>query len=324
MKKYFAILISIMLCCAMLFAACGKDNTTDEGSNPTISDPSGSGSKECTEVVKITYSTVDYMGGYTKDYLLDFNSDTASKRAYLPHSDIDNAIPEYQQFADFTKSAATVFFDKCYMYGLFSLEKLYVTQDVVCDGGGWSLTIEYVDGTTFSSTGVNAGPYDVFEKCKFAFYELCGEGVVGSIPSSYLFPPNISLSFIYQIGNTIYSTNALAEIRCGNYLWNGHSVSETYYYNVNRELSDSNEFDGTCQYTLVLYTANYQYSKKFNKFTLTCYDYNEEMSDEHVIFSSKWFKQKEFPLQLDKIYIYKLYWSNGDFAEYTFNTKLHN
>lgn len=313
MKKIFILFVSIIMSCLFLFALTGCSRKSE--------------SYEGTEVVKITYSTVSYFGGYTKDYLFDFNSGTASKREYLPYSDIDNAISEYQQFADFTAAAATVFFDKCYMYGLFSLEEEYVTEDIICDGGGWSLTIEYVDGTTFSSTGDNAGPSDVFEKCKFAFYELCGEGIVGTIPSEFLFPPNISLSFNYQIGNIIYETNALAGIRRGDYLWNGHSVSETSYYNVNRKLSESNEFDSTCQYTLVLYTGNYhvsKYCKKFNKFTLTCYDYNEEMSGEQVIFSSKWFKQKEFPLQLDKIYIYKLYWSNRDFVEYTFNTKLHN
>lgn len=313
MKKTCILFVSIIMSCLFLFAftGCLPESESYEG----------------TEVVKITYSTVSYFGGYTEDYLFDFNSGTASKRSYVPYSSIDNAIPEYQQFADFTESAATVFFDKCYTYGLFSLEESYVTQDVVCDGGGWSLTIEYADGTTFSSTGSNAGPYDVFGKCKFAFYELCGEGVVGYIPLDYLLPPNISLSFCHQIGNTIYSNNALARISRGNYLWNGHSVSETDYYNVNREMSEYNEFDDTCQYTLVLYTANYdysEYSKKFNKFTLTCYDYNEEMSGERVIFSSKWFRQKEFPLQFNKIYIYKLYWSNGDFAEYTFNTKLGN
>ena len=310
MKKTFIFLVSIIMSCLFLlaFTGCSPELKTYEG----------------TEVVKITYSRVDYFGGYTVDYLFDFNSCTASKRGYMPDFDTNNAIPEYQQFAVFTKSDATVFFDKCYTYGLFSLEKSYVTDEIIMDGGGWSLTIEYIDGTTFTSTGSNAGPSDVFSKCMYAFYELCGEGVVGNIPSDFLFPPDISLSFDYQIGNILYSTNTLAQIRRGNYLWNEHSVSETNYYNVNRELSEFNEFDGTCQYTLVLYTANYHYSKKFNKFTLTCYDYNEEMSNEHVIFSSKWFKQKEFPLQFDKIYIYRLYWSNGDFAEYTFNTKLRN
>ena len=210
------------------------------------------------------------------------------------------------------------------MCGLFSLEESYVTQDVILDGGGWSLTIEYADGTTFSSTGSNAGPSDVFGKCKFAFYELCGEGVVGSIPSDFLFPPDISVVFTYKIGNNYYSTDNLAKISRGNYLWNGHSVSETSYYKVNQELSKSNEFDDNNQYTSVFFTANYHYSNKFNKFTLTCYDYNEGMSGEQVLFSSKWFEQKEIPLQFDKIYIYKLYWSHGDFVEYTFNTKLSN
>lgn len=308
MKKAFGRFVSVIISSLSLFAfvGCSPEPKSYEG----------------TEVVKITYSTVDYFGGYTEDYLFDFTSDTASKRAYVPHSDTGDGVPEYVRFAEFTESDATDFFDKCYTYGLFSLKKSYVTEDIICDGGGWSLTIEYVDGTTFSSTGDNAWPTEVFDKCKFAFYELCGEGVVGSIPSEYLFPPDVSLSFRYQIGNSIHSNNGLARIRRGNYLWNGHSVSDTSYYDVNLELSGSNRFDDTCQYTLVLYTANYQYSKKFDKFTLTCYDYDEQMSNEHELFSSKWFKQEEFPLQFDKIYIYRLYWSNGDFSEYTFNTKL--
>lgn len=309
MKKSFILFVSVIMSCLFLFAffGCSTEPKSYEG----------------TEVVKITYSRVDYFGGYTEDYLLDFTSNTASKRGYMPPHG-DNDIPEYQQFAEFTDSEAKVFFDKCYTHGLFSLKESYASKGTIHDGGGWSLTIEYVDETTFSSKGSNAGPSDVFRECKYAFYDLCGDGVVGSIPSEYMVPPDISLTFTYHKGIDNYSTNALARISRGNYLWNGHSVTETSYYEVNQELSKSNKFDGTCQYDLVLYTSNYDYSRKFNKLTVTCYDYNEEMSNEQMVFSSAWFKQKEFPLQFDKIYIYRLYWSDGDFAEYTFNTKLYN
>lgn len=308
MKKTFILVVSVIMCCLSLFAFFGCSSKLK--------------SYKGTEVLKIKYRSVDYSGGYTKDYLFDFTSDTANKRAYLPYSGIENYIPAYRQFADFTKSAATLFFDKCYTGGLFSLKESYSTQDVIIDGGGWDLIIEYVDGTTFSSQGHNAEPSDIFNECKFAFYELCGEGVIGYIPSEFIVPPDISIDFGYQIGINNFGSNDLAGICRGNYLWNGHSVSETNYYQVNRELS--NKFDGTYQYTLYLYTGNYEYSKKFNKFTLSCYDYNEELSDEQVLITSKWFKSKKIPLQFNKIYIYRLYWSNGDFAEYTFNTKLPN
>jgi hypothetical protein len=78
------------------------------------------------------------------------------------------------------------------------------------DGGGWKLTIEYVDGTSKTSDGDNAEPNRIFHNCATAFYDLCKEGVVGSVPSNYYNPPGISISYDYTYKNYNFIDNSLS------------------------------------------------------------------------------------------------------------------
>ena len=75
---------------------------------------------------------------------------------------------------------------------------------------------------------------------------------------------------------------------------------------------------------MTLYTANYgRYEDydKFQKCIVTSYDYSKELSNEKIHYSGKWFDQIEFELELDRIYLVRLEFKNGDFVEYTFNTR---
>jgi hypothetical protein len=48
---------------------------------------------------------------------------------------------------------------------------------------------------------------------------------------------------------------------------------------------------------------------------------NEELSNEKIVLSEKWFKQVEAELELNKIYVIELTFTDGDFVQYTFNTR---
>lgn len=273
-----------------------------------------------TKITKITYKSIDYMGGYTELYELDFNENKYSSISYLP-TEVEN--PELEIKSTFTDEEEKEFMDLCYTYGLFNI-KDYYSESGICDGGGWDLSIEYIDGTKKISKGNNAGPYKVFNKCATVFYDLCGEGVVGIIPEYYIFPPNISYSFLFNVDTTRVNTNDIAVVRRSNYKWNKKESLDNNYYQLNDEVKERNEFYSSYSYKLVLYTANYNCSEKFNKITVKEYDFNPELSNEKVIYTGKWFDQIELDIKINKIYVYELSFKDGDYVQYTFATYCKN
>lgn len=269
-----------------------------------------------TKIIKITHTSIDYMGGYTIKDELDFNENKYSSLGYLP-TEVEN--PELELKSTFTDEEEKVFMDECYTYGLFDLKESYSASDII-DGGGWSLIIEYEDGTTKISKGSNAGPTKVFNKCATTFYDLCGQGVVGRVPEYYITPPNISYSFHFTVDTTNVSTNEIVIVRRANYKWNKCESLDNNYYQLNEETKGRNEFNSNYSYQLVLYTANYNCDEKFNKITVKEYDYNSKLKNEKTIYKGKWFDQIDLDIQVNKIYVYELSFKDGDYVQYTFST----
>ena len=269
-----------------------------------------------TKITKLTYTSIDYNGGYTNKYVLDFNENTYSSVGYLPSRD-DN--PTLELKSTFTDEKEKTFMDECYTFGLFDLEESYKATGII-DGGGWDLVIEYEDGTTNKSLGDNASPTKVFNKCSTSFYDLCGDPIVGLLPDYYVYPPNVSYAFHCTNGNSSLSTNELAKVVRANYKWNKSESSDNNYFQINEEVKDRNEFYSTYSYKLVLYTANYDYDEKFKKITVKEYDYNSELTNEKTVYSGKWFEQIELDIQVNKIYVYELTFKDGDYVQYTFST----
>ncbi len=269
-----------------------------------------------TKINKLTYITVDYNEGYTNKYVLDFNENTYSSIGYMP---LENDSPALELKRTFTDEKEKMFMDQCYSYGLFNLKKLY-SKSGIQDGSGWDLIIEYEDGTTKTSKGSNARPTKVFNKCSIAFYDLCGDPVIGSLPDYYIYPPNISYDFYYTNGNSSVGTNSLAEVTRANYKWNKSESLGNDIYLINEENKDKSKFVENTTYELFLYTSNYDCDEKFNKITVKEYDFNTNLLNEKVIYEGKWIKQIELGLQLNKIYVYELSFKDGDFVQYTFNT----
>ena len=112
-------------------------------------------------------------------------------------------------------------------------------------------------------------------------------------------------------------------VQMADFKWNTTSSSGNDLFLLNEQTKDKNDFREGVTYILVLYTSNYSsYTnyKKFQKITVTEYDYNQELTGEREVLSSKWFKEIEFELKLNKIYVYELTFKNGDYVKYTFNT----
>lgn len=95
----------------------------------------------------------------------------------------------------------------------------YETDEIIAAGGAWSLKLEYAGGNTRTSFGDNAGPFTEFNDCATAFYDLCGNGVVGFVPRSYYSPPDVSVSIRYEYRNQKF-TNSVIGLARVNYKWN--------------------------------------------------------------------------------------------------------
>ena len=275
------------------------------------------GQYDGTPLLILKYETVDYNGGWTNTYIFDFENNRVQQRSYLTEEDEET---EFNELATFSDDEETLLINSLYSYGLFDIKDNYPSSSGVMDGGGWSLIIEYSDGTTKESMGSNNSPSSVFSDCAKAFYLVCGEGVVSSVPQEYYCPPNVSYAF--KSGTT--SSGYTSYGKRVDYKWNGfESVNNNVYdANVSAEFLQ-NFYEGT-EYTLALYTANYGKYDNYDKFIkciVSSYDFNENLTNPTVVHNGGWFTRIELELQLNRIYKIRFEFDNGDFVEYTFNTK---
>ena len=137
------------------------------------------------KISKISYESVDYNGGYTEIFLIDFEDNKVWKKATFP--DYTAEQKQNNQFSlknEFTDEEEQTFINEIYSYGLFDIKQNYYQSGIV-DGGGWTLEITYANGSTKVSKGSNSKPTKVFDKCAIPFYKICKEQVLGQIPSSY-------------------------------------------------------------------------------------------------------------------------------------------
>ncbi len=265
----------------------------------------------------LTYESIDYNGGYTNTYVIDFENNLVKIRGYLPYEDEE---AEFKILANFSDEEEKELINKLYSYGLFSIKDNYPSPPGIIDGGGWNLTIEYSDGTTKKSTGSNNSPGLVFSNCAKAFYDICGDGIVGYVPIEYYTPPNIS--YTLRNNNSFYDYISSYGKRL-DYKWNGFESTGNSIYEANLDTDYPYEFYNGEEYSLVLYTANYSTYNRYEKFKriiVKSYDNNENLTNEAVVHSGSWFDQIELDLELNKIYLVRLEFSNGDFVDYTFNT----
>ena len=262
-------------------------------------------------VTYLSFESIDYNGGYTNEYVFDFENNVAKSRGYLPD---EKENSEFRIIADFSEEEETTLINKLYSFGLFDIEDNYESPPGIFDGGGWRLNVEYSDGTTKKSVGSNNAPSSVFKDCSKAFYDICGEGVVATIPQEAYYLPNVSYSFRTSTINTAYSSYG----ERANYKWNGFESTDNNIYDINQTAEPLQSFHNGDRMTI--FTANYGEYEKFDRLIVTTYDNNAALTNETTVFNDGWFDQIELSIQLNKIYLVRLEFKNGDFVEYTFNT----
>ncbi len=131
-----------------------------------------------TPIDKLSFKSTDYMGGMYTTYGFDFNENTINRIKYGPTPGLEEYKTETILFKTFTDEEEKILIDKLYTCGLFKLKDEYKPNDLIIDGGGWVLTIEYSDGSVKTSIGDNAYPEKIFAKAANAFREICGTGIV--------------------------------------------------------------------------------------------------------------------------------------------------
>ena len=301
MKKFFLILLISFF--GIILASCNRIKEYDRK-----------------EIVKLSYHTIDFNGGYRSNMVLDFVNNQYLTNGYLPSQEHE---PELEVKRTFSEEEEKVFINGCYSMGLFNLKDKY-EKDGIIDGGSWSISIEYIDGSSKVSFGINDGPSETFNRCSTFFYDLCGVEVLGTLPEFYLHPPIVSYAFGYDIGE--YGTgsdNSIAMIGGVNYKWNKSESSDTNknLYLINESYTKKNKFLPNNKYQFFLYTTNYHSKERFTKIVIKNYDYNQELTNEKIVYEGSWFIQIEIELEMNKIYFYKIEYRDGDFLERTFNTK---
>ena len=304
MKK--KLLIILLLFISIFVLSCNKDENNHDNDLDIKTTYDGK------EISKINYSTIDYNGGVRKYYVIDFENNEYLSSGYT----MLDEEKELKKKRDFTEEEEVTFINGIYSNGLLGIKEEYKATGIL-DGGGWNLEIIYEDGEKKTSTGDNDAPEKVFNSCSTYFYDLCKEQVLGNLPPYYTTPPQIDVFF----NSENYSSNGLTRVYTMSYKWNNNLFEENNIYELCK--SNKTEFDGSRKFKVGFYTANYKYEKRFAKFILTICDNNEELSNETIVSESKWFKQIEFDLEYDKIYVFELQYANGDFVKYCFSTEVN-
>ena len=153
--------IAVLLALALFSICLGGCNGNDEYKGKPIE--------------KITYTVIDYMGGYTDVHVIDFLGNTYSACGYLPAEEQSGCLTEIK--STFTDEQEIAFLNSAYKAGFFKLEGEYKPNEVILDGGGWKLEILYTDGTKRTATGDNIWPQELKDS-RNSFEELCGVKVV--------------------------------------------------------------------------------------------------------------------------------------------------
>ena len=289
-----------LICVLALFLAltgCSTENAAHNTETPLLS---------------LRVESIKYLAG-TTSYLFDFDRNVV-KRGFSEGHGTDNI--KYEQIASFSDEKETALYEKLDSYGFFDLDEDYPAPSGIFDGGGWKVVIEYRDGTTKQSKGSNNSP-EIFSECAKAFYDICEDGIIAYVPEEYYIPPH--LSFDFRSGSTYIGFNAYAKL-C-DYRWNGFGSANNDIYKVNVSAVFNQKFYEDKEYVLSLGTADYYKYPKFQKCTVTSFDYSRKLTGQNTVYSGGWFSHIEIELDMNKIYLIRLDFDSGDFAEYTFNTK---
>lgn len=130
------------------------------------------------EIAYIEYEICDFMGGATYNNKIDFGEGSVYFKRNYPY-DLENSINEYQLKYTFDNSLSNDIINAFYNVGILDLDEKYKTDEAICDGGSWIFTICYKDGTQKISSGVNAGPTELFYIADDELIKITGKNFFG-------------------------------------------------------------------------------------------------------------------------------------------------
>ncbi len=264
------------------------------------------------EITEIIYESVDYMGGFTDTHKISFTDN----KVYFKEDE-----GEFSEIRSFTDEEESRFLNICYSGGLFGISDRYENKNVM-DGGGWSLTVNYKNGKSKLSTGSNASPTSVFSKCAVAFFDLCGERVLGRLPENFLEPPKLVLEAPVLTDDGSINIVVGYETATADFYWSEgrFSAENSDLFMLNEELRKTQDTIDAGE-KISIKTDRYENYSGFRRFVLKSYDYNPQLSGERVIADRLFFTSGEFELEPNKIYVYEMHFDNGEYVCRTFNTK---
>jgi hypothetical protein len=262
------------------------------------------------DVESITYTTVDYMGGYTHETIVQLEEGIVYHREYFMN---DEELPIFDEIFYFDPEKVNEFLDQAGKAGLFDLKDRYESPEGVLDGGSWKIDIRFIDDEVKESIGINNFP-DALKEIDYAFFALYGDDLFNSVPSSYKNPPYIDFSIRYSTNNVTTSNGS--SLSPMTYTWHGKEITLDDPFTVANNTLE-HQFDSNRDYTLVLWTANYPY--KFSKMVIKVY--NIDGTNEEEIANTRFFKQKEYDLEINKVYVITMTYDYGT-VDYYLSTKI--
>ncbi len=151
-------------------------------------------------------SSISFRYDRNNEVIFDFDTATATETLVT----VESVYPEYKTSTStktypLDRSKYKKLFNDLNKCGFFKLKELYELDGVICDGG-WTktITVNYADGTTFESTCINADN-GLEKKYGIAFYDFCGEYLVGYVPDTYRIPPGANVTVFYNFDHRTYS-----------------------------------------------------------------------------------------------------------------------
>lgn len=313
-----------------------------------------SGDLDRNDIAKITY--IDWSYGLRQTYSLDFKTNTYSikekERDFSEDNyrlfnilDISGSFSE-ENVKDFLKAYA-----KC---GVSKLQRVYGFTSYPT---GWSLRIDYTDGTYLKSDGYGYSLYglekdtrEIFEKLGICCYNLFGYYVFLGTDlqdSTFKFDYKPTIYCIPEINgeSNLFKTQVPLPLKEGNYRWNGTEQSNVDLYTLNLNNRKNDLIHGG-NYTLhsdvngQLFLPDKRTKEgNLNELTVNSYDFNPDLTNKreelHLKAETKRPADYKPPaltgeyteeyfnyvdLKENRIYTIDYAFDNGDFYQYTFNT----
>ena len=296
-------------------------------------------------VQKITYKVKNERDEYLE---LDFVNNTAKYHSWsvtrcAPNPNIlacGGDPVESTRTATFTDEQERGFLLHLIDKGFFLLDENYLTEEEQKQDipNPWKIIVDYEFGPQKVSVGFSKEPTNVFNTVSTDFYDLCGFQVIGTLPAYYIYPPMVNAKISYkgedgattrkvQSSHGVWSSGReVFQLAPFQYKWNKKEKknADTLFElaESNSTWNNVNNFEKTFTTPkLTFSTVQYDCEEKFTNFEFASYDYSRNLSNKQVVTSRDWFYgELNFDLDYEKIYVYKISFANGDFAEYTITT----